>query len=361
MNSGYYQYPNYYPDNNGYGIYYAPDLIRQAIPKINYKKKCHYCDCNKSLQLIENDEGFWCKNHYENLYGIADLQVKIDNKLCHCYGCTKNKKLSKGYDGLWCKIHYKKINDLSYIYDKDNTYFKHPNRRHRTANLMRIYGIRWCESQYAKISEGLISRPYHEAIYESDMCVNMCDDVSDSICYVNNNIVPVQTNKMIWKPSNNISPIEILDIKSTKEIRLIQSDNNLGLVVKTDKEIIPIRPDIGLVDNVSSKITQILLPTNKKVHITYPNLFPKNNNVCCAHECKMYTQLIEKHQGKWCLDHYKEITELRKIIKKHTGGYDEMIARLKELNLRKNVDPQHKFWAFKLLNYHINSLKKIEI
>ena len=324
-------------------------------PKIKNDKICNYCDCRKKSQLIENNDGFWCKFHYESLYGLVNLQVKIENKLCHTCGCTKKNKLKKGYDGYWCKNHYNEITRLSHIYNKNNTPFSYLDRYQRTANLMRIYGTKWCETQYIKISEGIISRSYHEAIYESDMCNSKYDPID--ICEINTKShiidqIPKKAEQIIHNDTK---------IKSTKKLwqsvkKYISVDNNekvpLMELPKTipDTEIISIRPDI------------ILQCNNKKLHIPYPNLLPINNNICCAYECKLHTELIKAHQGKWCIDHYKEISELRKIIKHHTGSYEEMIARLKELNLRKYTDLHHVYWAFKLFHRHSNKTnKKIEI
>jgi hypothetical protein len=77
----YSQYPidnSYHIDNKCIKYNKEPEIIS---PKINNKKTCHFCDCKKRSQLIENDDGFWCKFHYERLYGLTNLEVKIKNKL----------------------------------------------------------------------------------------------------------------------------------------------------------------------------------------------------------------------------------------------------------------------------------------
>jgi hypothetical protein len=78
----------------------------------------------------------------------------------------------------------------------------------------------------------------------------------------------------------------------------------------------------------------------------------KHENICHAVNCKMYDQLIDKHKGKWCIFHLKIISKLRKIIKRHKGDYDELVARFFELKLRKNIDEGHTRYILELALRH---------
>jgi hypothetical protein len=151
------------------------------------------------------------------------------------------------------------------------------------------------------------------------------------------------------KKDKNLKYVDIVKINNPNVINVINDvndvdgANDINYITRDNADIIFDSANIlNLIDQCKN---------NKLWGPTVLN--KKGKEVCHANKCKLYKQLHEKYQGKWCDNHLEEITKIRAIINKHDGNINEMIARFKELNLRRYNDINHLTWAiimFKNIN-----------
>jgi hypothetical protein len=183
------------------------------------------------------------------------------------------------------------------------------NRYYITSQLLMVYGKVWVKRRYDDIISGFIQKLYHETIYESD-----------------------------FKEVN----FKELPIRS-----------KIPFPLKKEKEFVAINK-LLIDNNVSEKSITLIIPKKELLVNSQVNSLVKSSQVssqvssCHAYNCKLYKSLTTKYNGDWCDSHLREISDLRTIIRKHDGSYDEAVCRLKELTMRKNFDVNHWFYALKL-------------
>lgn len=317
-------------------VYY--DQIPEPI--IINKKKCNVQWCNQKRRLIENNQGKWCITHYSDFFGDTPF-IPPKKKCCDVFRCKITKSLIEIFDGSWCKNHYNMIISLSRLYESiDQLENTDLYRHNKTGELMKIYGSEWCKTQYQEIVNGKILKTYHEQIYESHFNEK---NYSKNDLFIPEIKSAKKYDNWITKTINNIidnKPNEKSIIEPEKKIIEYKPKETLIIPLKSPKitDIVIAKPNIkiDIVPKLKNKIDITIINTNC-------------NESCHAYDCKIYKELTEKYQGKWCDTHYGEITELRKIIGKHDGSLEEMVARFNEIKMRKFPDKGHLYRAMRLM------------
>jgi hypothetical protein len=261
---------------------------------------CDYVNCKKSSSLTKFKHKLFCPEHYDKVTKIESKKKAIvyPKPTCHIDGCRKTARLIESRDVLWCKKHFA----------------EQPNPDVFTIVEHKKY--QWVENKDYKIVNDKNDKDDKDN--KDDKIVNdkddkIVNDKDDKI--INNKIVNDKKIKFVAKLVHKIeNKVDKLFTKDTVEIK---------------------QPDI--------------YDLLKKCTNTKPQIC---DNACEAYDCKIYKQLYQKHQGNFCFDHNLELTELRKIIKKHDGSKEELEARLKELQLRKFPDINHWKFAYKLWSHY---------
>jgi len=304
----------------------------KSIPSKSNDTCCFAINCNESYNLVEdyiiiNNEIIYhkfCIIHHGQVIRARQVELMLKETktlTCDYVNCKKSSELTKFKHKLFCPEHYDKVTKIrkkAMIYPKPTCNIEGCRK---TARLIESVGVLWCKKHFAEQPNPEIFTVVEHKKYQwienkdykivNDKTINDKDDKDDKI--VNDKTVKKinYVTKLVHKMENKVDK---LFTKDTAEIK--QSD----------------------IYDLLKKCT------NAKPQIC--------DNVCEAYDCKIYKQLYEKHQGKFCHDHNLELTELRKVIKKHDGSKEELEARLKELQLRKFPDLNHWKFAFKLWSHY---------
>ena len=327
--------------NQKYCLQHLEEIYRMTVASDDFSSKinsipsksndtcCFAINCNEIHNLIEdyitvNNQIVYhkfCIFHHREILRArhVDLMLRETKTLtCDYVNCKKSSGLTKFKHKLFCPEHYDKVTKIetkkkAMVYPKPTC---NVEGCRKTARLIEFMGILWCKKHFAEKPNPEIFTVVEHKKYQwvENKDYKMVNDKDDKI--VNDKKIKFVT-KVVNKIENKIDKLLTKDVKNNKETVEIKQPNIYDLLKKC---------------------------TNSKPQIC--------DNACEAYDCKIYKQLYQKHQGNFCFDHNLELSQLRKIIKKHDGSKEELEARLKELQLRKFPDINHWKFAYKLWSHY---------
>ena len=292
---------------------------------------CRSLNCKKLDDLVEdyiissdNDITYikLCIPHHHELLKKRACDIFLEKtkaKTCDYNNCIKKLGLDKFQNKFFCVEHYNKV---------CMNYGKTSHRPtcnvtgcNKTARLIKSNDKLWCKKHFELQPNPEIFKSTEQKKYE-------------------------------WIENQKDDDKNILDIAVTNDL----DKNILDIAVTTNESDIKwsgIVKKLTNVSNTKNKVFTVYDLLNKCNDISKLKICNSNNKEYChASSCKIYKQLSEKHQGKWCNSHVNEITKLRNIINKHEGSKEELEARIKEFQLRKFPDINHWKWIMKLLKHY---------
>lgn len=292
--------------------------------------------CNMVENLVA---GRWCLFHY---YKEQERLLLQEKEYFRCAICKKPATIFDG-NAYHCNKHFRTIDQTKVKCEFDGC--------NKTKRLTEHNGQKLCHNHLNLLSKGSFIRQNIPHKKEQEMCsVINCNKRTKLIYHNDKKWCPKHFN-LNYKPrdiNGKLGSIEFVELDNHKNVN--DKINGNGDVIQN--EIIK----VGKITYAEVTKSKIGITDKCKIFVkSIKKLNSKEKEVCHANDCKMYKQLYEKHQGKWCKSHLKEISLLRKIIKKHNGSYEEVIARLKEIKLCKYVDENHIHFANILLQSYQES------
>ena len=285
-----------------------------------YNKTCDYNNCRNSLDLDKFKNKLFCPLHY---YKVS--KVNIPKITCNIDGCKKTARLIKSLDKFWCKKHFN----------------EQPNPEIFKSNEPKKY--EWLENYKGHIKDN-ININDKDKDKDKDNINDKDKDKDKGHIKDNINININDNDKDKDKDKDNIKNVK--DKDNIKDKLYIKYTNIIKKIDKNNDEIETKCTDIVKTPDVIPDIYDLLNKCKNTGKIQM------SNQVCEAYDCKIYKQLYEKYQGHFCCNHISEISELRNIINKHDGSKQELIARLKELRLRKFPDLNHWKFTYELWRHY---------
>jgi len=325
----------------------------KSVPSKSNDICCFAINCNESYNLVEdyiiiNDQMVYhkfCITHHKEILRARQVELMLKETktlTCDYVNCKKSSELTKFKHKLFCPEHHDKVTKIetkkkAMIYPKPTC---NVEGCRKTARLIESLGVLWCKKHFAEQPNPEIFTVVEHKKYQwiENKDYKVVNDKNDKVVNDKNDKI-VNDNKIV----NDDKIVNDKKVKFvTKVVNKIENkiDKLLTKDVKNNKDTVEIKqPDIyDLLKKCSNSKPQIC------------------DNVCGAYDCKISKQLYERHQGEFCRNHNSELTQLRKIIKKHDGSKEELEARLKELQLRKFPDINHWKFAYKLwVHYQTHS------
>jgi hypothetical protein len=319
---------------------------RHSNPSVRNKVTCNVYDCLKTANLIDYDGKKWCKGHYKIYINPSILTNSTNNastekiqngrftytkshKMCNVDDCLKTSRLIEHEGKKWCKKHYELHTGEKYHVRLTSSFNLYKLKKDDAVKNNSSNSNSSNSNSSNSNSSNSNSSNSNSSNSNSNSSTNLKDD--------NNIIDTVIVKKYVDIVKNNLKIIDKKD-KKDKTDKKCKIDKDKKCKINKDKNII--------MDNET--IVNIINQCTTKQVCSSILFSKKGKEICHANECKMYKRLYNKYKGKWCDEHYEEMTQIRTIINKHEGNTDEMIARFRELKLRRYTDINHLEWAIKM-------------
>lgn len=297
---------------------YCKYHYKECFAKLNLGDKppiqqCDFACCNKSSKLVKTNDGYYCVNHVGKPANFRSG--------CDFSGCNKSSKLVKTNSGHYCANHVGKPANFC-------PYCDFPNCEKITKITITAKG-QYCEKHYQlMLATQLVSNKSHYNVEFKDPPIIPSNKSPD---------IPVMANS-----TNNTveaSDIPIIVAENTNESQIIISNATV------ESSSIPIITANNTVESKIKPYKIALCQPIKTIKVKDPHA-----ETCHAEDCNIDQNLVSKFKGQWCISHFNVISRLRNVIKEHKANYSELIARLRELQLRKDFDKPHLDYTLKLMN-----------